>query len=361
MKSQKTYFVLGGNKHPVFVSDDMFVFSKAWRWRIGTHKTSQVFLLKDFQFHQYFPNIEKDLFSSLPVNIIHSIYLQATEENKNWQTLTHILNELFQFTFDRQTILVCMGGGVVCDLGGFVASILKRGIKLVLIPTTLLSMTDAAIGGKNGVNFTSFKNQIGSFHIPDFVFIYRPFLETLPTEHLLSGYAEMLKHALIADINLFKNLNRAFSPEIPSLPWIAQSIRIKLRIVKEDPHEKNKRRLLNFGHTIGHALESYYMEKQQPILHGNAIALGMIEEIFFSSQLLPDHSKKIFLATDFIHKHYPHYPIPSWEKLVNYILHDKKKNTHHLDIVLLKNIGTAVIKKISIDELKSLHEKFLTS
>lgn len=360
MKQLRPYYALGGNKHPVFVSDELEVFKKAWRWRIGTHRIVDVFVLKDKQFHHLYPDIEKELFSGLPIHILHQMQMEATENNKSWDSINYLLNEVFRFNFDRQTVFVCLGGGVVCDVGGFVASILKRGIKLVFVPTTLLSMTDSALGGKNGINFSSAKNQIGTFYLPNFVFVYRPFLNTLPPEHLLSGYAEMLKHALIADINLFKNLRRSFFPEIPPLAWLVQSIRIKLRIVKEDPLEKNKRKILNFGHTIGHALESYYMEKHQPITHGNAIALGMIEEIFFSSQLIPDHAKKIWLAMELIRQHFPLLPYPAWQELEYYILQDKKKNINAIDLILLKNIGSPVIIKLDIEQIKSLHEKFLS-
>jgi 3-dehydroquinate synthase len=358
MKEPKSYFTLGGNKHPVFVAEDLKIFSKAWRWRIGTHATVDVFIVIDKNIQQLYPTLIQEIFEKLPVRVIETFCIDATEDHKSWHTLTELLQLLFTHSFDKKAVLVGIGGGIVSDITGFTASIIKRGLRLVLIPTSLLAMTDAAIGGKNGVNFQHLKNQLGTIYIPHFVFVYIPFLQTLPQEHLQSGYAEMLKHALIADVNLLKNFRKQFYPEFPPINWLCQSIRIKLRITKKDTYEERWRKLLNFGHTFGHAFESYFAETGNPITHGYAVALGMHEEIYLSTQLITTASSKLSEASNFIKTHYPLLHVPSWDSLEKYLLHDKKRSSEKIDLILLENIGKPVIKSIPVSTLKLLHEQY---
>ena len=358
MIEAKSYFTLGGNKQPVFVAEDLKIFSNAWRWRIGTHATADVFIVIDNNIQKLYPEFINEIFGQLPVRVIETISIDATEDHKSWNTLTELLQLLFTHSFDKKTVLVGIGGGIVSDITGFAASIIKRGLRLVLIPTSLLAMTDAAIGGKNGINFQHFKNQLGTIYIPQFVFVYTPFLQTLPQEHLQSGYAEMLKHALIADVNLFKNFKKKFYPDLPPINWLCQSIRIKLRIAKKDPYELRWRKLLNFGHTFGHAFEGYFSEMGKPLTHGYAIALGMHEEIFLSTQLITTATNKLSEVSQFLKTHYPLLPLPSWESLEKYLLHDKKRSFEKIDLILLENIGKPVIKSIPVSTLKVLHEQY---
>ena len=183
---------------------------------------------------------------------------------------------------DRQALVINLGGGVIGDMGGFCASVYKRGIPFITIPTTLLSQVDASVGGKLGIDFFGFKNHLGVFQLPEAVLIASEFLATLPQRELRSGYAEVIKHGLIRDATYFRAL--------PSTNWqrqdwariIRHSIEIKKAVVQVDPKESGLRKILNFGHTIGHAIESFYLTRSQPLLHGEAIAIGMIAEGFLS-------------------------------------------------------------------------------
>ena len=183
---------------------------------------------------------------------------------------------------DRQALVINLGGGVIGDMGGFCASVYKRGIPFITIPTTLLSQVDASVGGKLGIDFLGFKNHLGVFQLPEAVLIAPEFLATLPQRELRSGYAEVIKHGLIRDATYFRAL--------PSTNWqrqdwariIRHSIEIKKAVVQVDPKESGLRKILNFGHTIGHAIESFYLTRSQPLLHGEAIAIGMIAEGFLS-------------------------------------------------------------------------------
>ena len=292
-----------------------------------------------------FPWLEKHI----PFPFIDTIISIASgEEHKNIDTVTKIWKELFNKNVDRNTVLFSLGGGVVCDLGGFVAASFKRGINNVLIPTSLMAQVDAAIGGKSGFNFEQTKNQIGFFSHADAIFIIPELLNTLPEREILSGFAEMLKHALIADILYWKELSTITSPlQIIQSNLIKHSADIKTKICCADPYEQNERKKLNFGHTIGHALESYFMAGRYSLSHGEAVELGMIAESHISFQKGYISQEELMLITKTL-RHF--FAIPDMNKintssLFYYLLKDKKITGKDMNFTLLNSIGNAVINQ----------------
>ncbi|MGI4835152.1 MAG: 3-dehydroquinate synthase [Janthinobacterium lividum] len=251
---------------------------------------------------------------------------------------------------DRHALLLCLGGGVVTDLGGFCAATYKRGIQCVGVPTTLLAQVDAAVGGKTGVDFQGFKNHIGVFQAPAGVFIEPAFLKTLPAEELRSGYAEVIKHALIADAAAFEALQGLDLAAAPAwAPIIRHSVAIKQGIVAQDPHERGPRKLLNFGHTVGHALESYLLTQPgREVRHGEAIAAGLLCESWLSVQrgLLPAAAlgevealvARSFAKISFI--------TLELEAIAAYATHDKKNEAGRIKCTLLAGLGQGVFDHV---------------
>ncbi|CAN0054518.1 unnamed protein product, partial [Chrysoparadoxa australica] len=212
------------------------------------------------------------------------IETQSGEINKNLHTCEFIWRQLTEAGFSRRSLLVNLGGGVIGDMGGFAASTYKRGIRFINFPTTLLAMVDANVGGKLGIDFMGFKNHIGLFNDPEKIMVFEAFLKTLPRRELRSGYAEVIKHGLIMDQSYWETIKTA---NFPSLDWkkvIQRSIEIKSAVVLEDPKENGLRKILNFGHTLGHAVETWYLNHEKSLLHGEAIAVGMILEAHISMQ-----------------------------------------------------------------------------
>ncbi len=239
---------------------------------------SKLVVLTDVNTQQHCLPLIQDLLPSDAVLIT----VPAGEQFKTLETCASIWNQMTEAVLDRQALMLNLGGGVIGDMGGFCASVYKRGIPFITIPTTLLSQVDASVGGKLGIDFMGFKNHLGVFQLPETVLIDPTFLETLPQRELRSGYAEVLKHGLIRDAAFFRSL--------PSTVWekqdwalvIRHSVGIKKAVVEVDPKETGLRKILNFGHTIGHAVESFYLPSANPLLHGEAIAMGMIAEGFLS-------------------------------------------------------------------------------
>jgi 3-dehydroquinate synthase len=206
--------------------------------------------------------------------------ISAGEKYKTLDTALASWNFLLNNKADKNSLLICLGGGVVCDLGGFVASTFKRGIQFINVPTTLLAMADASVGGKNGIDFNGYKNLIGTITQPQGVFICEDFLQTLPPHQIKNGFAEIVKAALIGDKKLWKKfLSLTKLPETKLTDFIYDSVAVKNKIVLKDPTEKNIRKILNFGHTAGHAIEAYYLDKKNSLLHGEAIVIGMCLEL----------------------------------------------------------------------------------
>ena len=294
-------------------------------------------------------NTKRDCFSKLP-KLDNSIIIEikSGEENKNINTCNFIWEQLTKYNFDRNSLLINLGGGVIGDMGGFCASTYKRGIDFIQIPTTLLAMVDASIGGKLGINFNVLKNQIGIFSYPKTVLINPLFLETLPDNQLKSGFAEVVKHALISDRNLWNRLRNTSFEEQNWEEIIETSIQIKNKIVLSDPLEKGERKKLNFGHTFGHAIESYYLEKGTSILHGEAVFMGILLEIEISSlsDLEKSEIKKYILSSFSL----PHCPNKS--DLIKYLKNDKKNSDGKISFSLLNKIGNCTIDNLfSEDEL----------
>jgi 3-dehydroquinate synthase len=274
------------------------------------------------------------------------VEIVSGERSKTIETCIQLWEVLTELNADRHAIVVNLGGGVICDLGGFVASTYKRGIDFVNIPTTLLAQVDASVGGKVGVDLMNLKNQVGVFSYPKGVYIDPVFLNTLPKNEIMSGFAEMLKHALIADADLWNeliNFDWSLLDVMDSL--IVRSVRIKNKIVLDDPKEKNIRKLLNFGHTIGHAIESYSLEGSgKELVHGHAIAIGMVCETYISVALCGFPAEDLEEVSSFLMSNYPFYPIDSMahHRLIEMIRNDKKNRANVMNFTLLNAIGEGV-------------------
>ncbi|WP_210487184.1 3-dehydroquinate synthase [Rufibacter aurantiacus] len=294
--------------------------------------------------------------SFLPENH-YVVQIQSGEEHKNLTTCEHVWRELTDQNLDRWSLLVNLGGGVLTDLGGFCASLYKRGIRFVNVPTTLLSQVDASVGGKTGIDFMGFKNHIGVFQEPLAVLVNPVFLQTLDLRQMKSGFAEIIKHWLIMDAYKFyeQRYIGMFTEDWTDL--IRHSIDIKSRVVTADPLENGLRKILNFGHTIGHAVESFYLEKPgQTLLHGEAIAVGMLCEAWLSTQkgLLPQ--EELEQIETFILSIYEKVTIPEADvqAISHLCLHDKKNDGATINCTLLQKIGEALYDKpITLPEVQS--------
>lgn len=271
-----------------------------------------------------------------------SMQIKSGERNKTLATCEKIWHWMTENDFDRKSLLINLGGGVICDMGGFCASTYKRGINFINIPTTLLSQVDASVGGKTGIDLGPLKNQIGVFQDAQSVVIDSIFLKTLPAREVTSGFAEMLKHALIEG-------KQAFEEIAPQKDWasaIKKSIAIKGKIVSQDPTETGLRKVLNLGHTIGHAIEGYFLEfKKAPIMHGEAVAAGILAENYLASKHLNfDEGERIVVEKKIL-EHFPVLDISSedYVLIANLASQDKKNNSGAINSVLLKNIGEPVI------------------
>lgn len=264
-------------------------------------KPSKVFILVDRNTHElclfrFLQKIKVEFQTEV-------IEIEAGEEFKHLQTCEGVWNALSELEADRKSLLINLGGGVVTDLGGFVASTFKRGIKFINIPTTLLSMVDASVGGKTGVDLGNLKNQIGVINQPEMVLIDSTYLETLSALEMRSGLAEILKHGLIADEMYWEKVSRLSELNLSDLDdIIRKSVEIKGAIVEKDPFEQNIRKTLNYGHTLGHAIESYCLTHSQKkkLLHGEAIAAGMILETYLSVKLQGFPENKLQQVTEII-------------------------------------------------------------
>lgn len=269
------------------------------------------------------------------------IEVDPGEENKNIDYCIGVWHMLLDFGADRNSLLINLGGGVVTDMGGFAASTYKRGIDFVQIPTTLLSQVDASVGGKTGIDLGSVKNIVGTFTQPKAVFINTGFLETLDKKQLISGFAEVVKHGLIADKAYYKVLKIADPTNLdPAI--IYQSVEIKNQVVTTDPYEKGLRKTLNFGHTIGHAIETYSLKSDNnPLLHGEAIAMGMICEGYLSYKYNTLTEAELQDLITFIRSVFPDYSFSQaiYPEVIDYMKNDKKNADGQIGFALLAEIG----------------------
>ncbi len=283
------------------------------------------------------------------------ISIVSNETEKSLETVRKVYNQLTEMKADRNTLIWCVGGGITTDIAAFAASTYMRGLPFILVPTTLLGQVDAAIGGKCGVNFKGFKNLVGTFSHPADVVVDYEFLNTLPEKELRNGLAEMVKHACIADKNLFEKLEilhelprQLKSREKEALALIEQSISIKINIVIQDEREGGHRKLLNFGHTFGHAIEAV-----TGISHGHAVSIGMSMTARLSAELGMLKDKE----TDRLIRLLSRYNLPvlppiSPEELTGALWHDKKKDSNRIDMAMLTEIGKAELTPVSIQRLK---------
>ena len=279
------------------------------------------------------------------------IEICSGEEHKNISSCEQIWQQLTNAKFDRKSLLINLGGGVIGDMGGFVASCYKRGIDFIQVPTTLLAMVDASVGGKLGIDFDNLKNQIGLFKSPKEVYIYPLFLKTLSDRQVLSGYAEIVKHALIADKNYCHLLMETSIEKINWEETIHHSINLKNDIVESDPFEENKRKILNFGHTFGHAIESFYLKKEKDILHGEAIALGM----YLETELSPLNIEKKKEIQDYLKSNFNLVDCPSLNQLLPFLKNDKKNEHDNINFSLLDAIGSCSYNNnLSIEKIKAI-------
>ncbi len=283
--------------------------------------------------------------------------IPSGEENKNIATCLQLWESLSEADADRKSLMINLGGGVLTDLGGFVASTFKRGIDFINIPTTLLAMVDASVGGKTGVDLGPLKNQVGVIREAVMVLIIPEFLKTLEERQLVSGFAEMLKHGLIQDFSYWQQLSK--TQHFDTLEeHIHHSVSLKNQVVMKDPTEKNERKMLNFGHTLGHAIESYFLNEseQETLLHGEAIAIGMVLEAYISTELtgLPeDQLSNIKTTIERFFKSVT-FTASQIESILNLLRYDKKNSHGRVNFVLLKSIGEPVIDvQVPEDLLKS--------
>lgn len=283
------------------------------------------------------------------------IIIKATDTHKNLDTLSQVWQALSNGGATRHSLMINLGGGMVTDLGGFAASTFKRGIDFINIPTTLLAMVDASVGGKTGINFGGLKNEIGVFSDSRFVIINTQFLDTLDHDNICSGYAEMLKHGLISDERTWAELV-TFNLDTPDLSqlqrMVAESIKVKERIVEADPHEHGIRKALNLGHTMGHAFESFAMRRGTPILHGYAVAYGLISELYMSARKTAFPTDRMHQTVRFIRENYGTFNITcdDYPTLIELMHHDKKNTSGIINFTLLGNVGDIRINQTANEE-----------
>jgi 3-dehydroquinate synthase len=313
---------------------------------IKQHNFSKIFVLVDNNTHKHcLPYFMSKLEYT---NTIEIIEIEAGEIHKTIDTCVGVWNTLSDLDGDRKCLLINIGGGVVTDLGGFVASTFKRGVAYINVPTSLLAMVDASVGGKTGVDLGTLKNQIGVISTPDIVLIDTKYLDTLPQEQMRSGLAEMLKHGLITSEsywNKFNNFSELTLDDLDTL--IYESVLIKKNVVDKDPLENGLRKTLNFGHTLGHAIESYFLSNpnKTDLLHGEAIAIGMVLALYISKELAGFPENKANSIKSLIKKYYGNVVIDEadYAPIINLLKYDKKNSHGNINFVLLEDIGKTKI------------------
>ncbi len=325
--------VINGKYHPVVIVDDL----KLLRRFLKRENYSSFIILIDSNTERF---CLPKFIQFIKLKGCHFISIQAGEENKTLASSEKILLQLLPIA-DRKSVLINLGGGVITDLGGFTASVFKRGIDFINVPTTLLSMVDASIGGKTGVDFMNHKNQLGTFTQPKAVFILTEWLKTLPNEHLLSAYAEMAKQAMLSGMSDWKKFIATFNKTNSNAELITAAVLFKLKITDKDLFDDGNRKQLNFGHTIGHALESFCLLKKRPVPHGIAIAAGMICELYLSLMVYKSAENIFIEQLNFLINNFPRVEFNSNDiaEVLSFILYDKKNVKEKFKPVLLKKIG----------------------
>lgn len=338
--------IINSTGYSIFIGNDVYdtIRSFLYRYEFSEHK---IFVLVDHNSRKYcLPRLMSNiqLFQK-----VHILEVPTGEETKDITYCQKLWQEMVDNNADRNSILVNLGGGVISDLGGFVAATLKRGIRHLNIPTTLLAMVDAAIGGKVGVDIKGLKNQIGLFSNPQVVFVIPEFLDTLPRRQLLAGFAEVIKHSIIYERNYWEELSSQSFDKIKD--WkalIDWSVEVKNYFVTEDPQDTGFRKVLNFGHTIGHAIETFSFQNDNDfLLHGEAIAIGLICELYISSKVTRLPKNEMEEVIEYITSLFKHYPLRSgnFDLILDIIKHDKKNSGDKFNFTLLTTIGNSMINQ----------------
>lgn len=325
---------LVSNGYPIYFQDAL----KELGNYIQQNTYSKIFFLVDRNTAEHcLPLVQTALPELTEFDIIE---IEPGEENKNIDFCIGIWKMLLDFGADRKSLLINLGGGVVTDMGSFAAATYKRGIDFVQVPTTLLAQVDASVGGKTGIDMDQVKNCIGTFTQPRAVFIDPMFLKSLDERQLTSGFAEMLKHGLIANKSYFIDL-QCFNIKNINTESIYQSVNIKNEIVKADPNEQNIRKTLNFGHTIGHSVESYFLQSTTPLLHGEALAMGIIAEAYLSHLINGLSEAELNEICSTIKDTFPLVDLPaeSYPRFLEYMQNDKKNERGKIGFALLSKIG----------------------
>ena len=307
---------------------------------------SKIFVLVDENTHNYcLPQFLAKLETTVVIEIIE---IESGEENKTIDTCVGVWNALSELGADRKSLIINLGGGVITDIGGFIASTFKRGIDYINVPTSLLAMVDASVGGKTGVDLGHLKNQIGVVNVGKMVLIDTSFLQTLPDNQMRSGLAEMLKHGLIHSQEYWDCFDDSFSIETHNLDQlIYESVIIKKEIVEKDPNEENLRKTLNYGHTLGHAIETYFLSHpdKDTLLHGEAVAIGMVLATYISYELLDFDKKTCDSIKDKIVSIYGNidFSDTDLQPIIDLLKFDKKNEHGNINFVLLQDIGKTQI------------------
>lgn len=312
-------------------------------------KPSKVIMLADHHTEQSC----LPLLKNKDIRIDASIIIAPGEKHKSLPTCEKIWQRMFDLKTDRKSLLINLGGGVVGDMGGFCASTYMRGIPFIQVPTTLLSQVDASIGGKLGIDFYGLKNSIGLFRDPLAVLVDPAFLKSLAQKELRSGYAEVIKHGLIRDVQLWNMITSASEWSGQNWEEVARiSLLVKKAVVEEDPFENDIRKILNFGHTIGHAVESVMIDIERPILHGEAVAAGMIVESFLSYEHGKLSSAELETITKYVISVYGQLPLDeiAFDKLMRKMTHDKKNIGKSINFSFIDSIGTSSINHTTSPE-----------
>lgn len=333
--------------YPIFIGKNLLTrISKMYQ----LEEYSKIIILTD---KNIAPHLLNDILESLPKNTT-SFILSPGEKEKNIDSLQHIWKHLLQSGADRKSLMINLGGGVIGDIGGFAASTYMRGIDFINIPTTILAQVDESVGGKTGFDFADIKNLIGTFNQPKAVIIDVNTIKTLPKREFISGFAEIIKHGIIKDKNYFKQVTSKRPLDFTQdelIDIIKISCEIKASVIENDEKEKGLRKLVNFGHTIGHAVETISLETDEPLLHGEAVSIGMVAESYLSYQ------KGLLMYTEYeairdalllsgLPTTIPNFQI---DKLIKKMKSDKKNQNGKINFTLIKNIGEGIINQI-IDE-----------
>lgn len=308
---------------------------------VETHHPAGVFIITDTTVRdKVLPRIGSRIVATSPI-----IAIEPGDTHKTIESLTYIWSRLCELGATRSSALINIGGGMITDIGGFAGATFKRGIAFINVPTTLLAAVDAAVGGKTGINFNGLKNEIGSFREADTVVISSSLFDTLPTGEMLSGYAEMLKHGLISDADVYHRLI-AYDITAPDpaslLPLLEENVKVKQRVVTEDPTEKGIRRALNLGHTPGHAFESLMISRGTPVPHGYAVAWGLVVDLILSHMKLRFPSAELQAVARFVREHYgaPAITCRDYPQLIDIMRHDKKnRSASDINFTLLSAPG----------------------